>query len=103
MRTFFLFCFGLSPLWAAFGLIAFAFLTMGSEGGGMSLWALLPAIPACFVTILIANVGIAVHAWVPGEPKTKLLAASAFVITASLVVVFWAATYWQSKLSSQFR
>jgi len=87
MRIGFLIGFGLLPLWAALAFIAIAFATTRSDHAGMSLWALVVAIPACAVTLLIAGAGSVVHSRTAGDAKRKQRFSVGFVSLACLGLV----------------
>jgi hypothetical protein len=96
----FLVGFGLLPMWAAFALIAFAFATMRSDQAGMTLWALVAAIPACAVTLSIAGVALAIHSGAAGDRQRKFRLSATFVGVACLVLVLIGLGLWLKKQSN---
>ena len=97
MRTAFLVFYGLLPFWAALAFIVFALLTVGNDHAAVAFWALVPAIPACGVTLAIAGVTLAVHSRAKGAPTRKLRVASTFVTAASSVLVIAGVVLWLNK------
>ncbi len=64
----------------------------------MVLWVLAAAIPACFVTFIVAGAALAIQARTPGDERRKLRAAGGFVAGASLLLLLLlVAAYWQKR------
>ena len=93
MRVAFIVGFGLLPLWAALAFIAYAFATMRSDQAGMAFWALLPAIPACGVTVLIAGLGSAIYTRTAGDSGRKWTFSAGFVSLACLALAMGGVWY----------
>ena len=101
MRVIFFLGFGLLPLWAALVFIAFAVMTMSSEHAGMTLWAIVPAFPACAVTLAIAAVCTAIYSRVQGDHGRKLLISGGFLSAALLLFVVAGGTFWSNKKGTE--
>ena len=101
MRISLLFGFGLLPLWAALAFIVFGFMTMSSEHAGMTLWALVPAIPACAATLAIASVCITIYSRVEGDQRRKLFISGCFLSAALLLLFAAGGTFWMKKKGTE--
>jgi hypothetical protein len=97
MRFVFLAGYGLLPLWAAIAFIAFGFMTMRSDYAGMTLWSLVVAVPACAVTLLVANVGVAIYSRAAGDRWRKLRLSVGFVLLANVGIVLAGVLLWLNK------
>jgi uncharacterized membrane protein len=101
MRIPFLLGFGLLPIWAALAFITYAFLTMSRDHAGMTLWALVAAIPASAVTLLIGTVALGIHSRVAGEQSRKLRLSALFVCLAILALAIAGFTLWLNKQDNE--
>ena len=92
--------FGLSPLWAA-AVLAWYLITSKPSYAIAAPWLFVVAVPATAVTLGIAGLSFKVHAIAGGSPRRKALAATAFILTASLLMVFVALAYWGNRQDEQ--
>ncbi len=86
MRRLFFVGFSLLPMWAAIALIAYAFAVFPPYQAGMTLWVLLPAIPACAVTYFIAAIATLFYRHTKGDHARKLGSSAGFVAFACLTL-----------------
>jgi hypothetical protein len=98
MRILFLIIIGPLPLWAALCLIGWAYATMPAYQAGHTMWAILPALPACGVSGMLAIATVCLYDRLKGSNARRLGLAGLFFAAVVATLALYGA-----KLASDKR
>lgn len=98
MRLVLLLGFGGLPLWLAILFIFYSYSTMSGEYAGMTLWSLVPALPATLATTVIAMATVGIYSGVKGSQNRKAAVASSFFVLANIaLLIVVAEPFWEKR------